>query len=47
MGPKEKVGLIILWYMLKLVKPFEHNFEIDRLKKDVWAAMNGEAPNAD
>lgn len=35
MTTREKVGLVILWWMLKLVNPFKYNFELDKLKDDI------------
>ena len=35
MTTRERLGIVILWWMLKLVSPFKHNFEIDKLKDDI------------
>lgn len=39
MTTREKLGLVILWWMLKLIAPFKHNFEIDKLKDDINAII--------
>ena len=39
MNTREKVGIVILWWMLKLVSPFRQNFEIEKIKEDIDAIL--------